>query len=60
MTVPDLFGIETGICAFSEKYFLGRVVPEMSSYKRKVVGGAWGAVTFRRPGLVALNAWRLI
>lgn len=52
MTVPDLFGIETGICAFSEKYFLGRVVPEMSSYKQKVVGGTWGAV-IRRPSLVA-------
>ncbi|MFR1027729.1 MAG: hypothetical protein ACLSE8_15640 [Parasutterella sp.] len=59
MTVPDLFGIETGICAFSEKYFLGRVVPEMSSYKQKGrwrnLGRCYSSSQSRRN-----NAWRLI
>lgn len=52
MTVPELLGEKTGINAFSEKFFMGRVIPEMSSYKQKVVGGTWGAI-IKRPSLVA-------
>lgn len=52
LTVPELNGVKTGINAFSEKMFMGRVIPEVSSYKQKVVGGTWGAI-IKRPSLVA-------
>lgn len=52
MVVPELMGVQTGITAYSEKLFLGRVVPELSSFKQKVVGGTWGSI-IRRPSLVA-------
>lgn len=52
MTIPNVVGMDTGITAYSEQFFLGRVVPELSSFKQKVVGGTWGAV-IRRPSFVA-------
>lgn len=51
MVVPSLLGTQTGITAYSEKMVFGRVVPELSSFKQKAVGGTWGAV-IKRPSLV--------
>lgn len=52
MTVRDLYGDETGFCAFSEKFRMGRLVPELSSFKQKAAAATWGCV-IRRPSLVA-------
>ena len=52
MTVPQVFGEPTAECAFSEKMRMGRIIPELSSYKQKVIGGTWGCVV-RRPFLIA-------
>lgn len=51
MIVPSLLGTQTGITAYSEKMLFGRVVPQLSSFKQKVVGGTWGAV-IKRPSLI--------
>lgn len=37
-------GQETGYCAFSEKLRQHNLVTEMSAYKKKWSGGAWGAI----------------
>lgn len=52
MVVPEFMGVKTGISAYSERLFLGRVIPELSYFKQKAVGGTWGAIT-RRPNMVA-------
>ena len=52
MTVTDLYGEETGLCAFSRAYQLGRLVPELSSFRQKASAGTFGCV-IRRPSLVA-------
>lgn len=50
--VDEIDGEETGYCAFTEKMRAGRVIPELSSYKQKKIGGTWGAI-IRRPLAVA-------
>ena len=52
MTVGDLYGDETGWTAFAEKFRMGRLIPELSSYKQKASAATWGCV-IRRPSLVA-------
>ncbi len=52
MTVRDLYGDETGWTAFAEKFRMGRLIPELSSYKQKASAATWGCV-IRRPSLVA-------
>lgn len=52
MTVPTLMGNDTGNSCYSEKYFVGRTIPKLSSFEQKVMGGTWGTV-IRRPSLVA-------
>lgn len=52
LTVPALFGQATGYMAYSEKMRLGRVIPELSSFKQKAAAGTWGSV-LKRPSLVA-------
>ena len=52
MTVRDLYGDETGWTAFAEKFRMGRLIPELSSYKQKASAATWGCV-IRRPNLVA-------
>ena len=51
MIVPELFASQTAELAYSEKMRLGRVVPEMSAFKQKAVGGTWGAI-IKRPSLI--------
>ena len=51
MIVPELFASQTAELAYSEKMRLSRVVPEMSAFKQKAVGGTWGAI-IKRPSLI--------
>ena len=51
MIVPELFASQTAELAYSEKMRLCRVVPEMSAFKQKAVGGTWGAI-IKRPSLI--------
>ena len=53
MVVPELFGESTADLAYSEKMRMGRLVPELSSFKQKAVGGTWGAI-IRRPSLIKI------
>lgn len=52
LIAPTLDGQDTGFMAFSEKMRAHNLVTEMSSYKKKWSGGAWGAV-IRQPYAVA-------
>ena len=52
MVVPELFGEPTGECAFSERFRMGRLVAETSSFRQKASAATWGCV-IRRPSLVA-------
>lgn len=52
MVVPEVLGIETGNTAYGDKFRLGRLVPELSSFSQKAVGTTWGTI-IRRPSLVA-------
>ena len=52
MVVPELYGDATGECAFSEKFRMGRLVAETSSFRQKASAATWGCV-IRRPSLVA-------
>ena len=47
-----LYGDATGECAFSEKFRMGRLVAETSSFRQKASAATWGCV-IRRPSLVA-------
>ena len=42
--VENVEGQQTGYCAFNEKMRSFRIVPEMSSYKQKVLSGTFGAI----------------
>ena len=52
MIVPNLYGIDTANVAYADKFRAGRVIPEVSQFKQKVVGTSWGAI-IRRPSLIA-------
>lgn len=52
MVIPEVLGIETGNTAYGDKFRLGRLVPELSSFTQKAVGTTWGTI-IRRPSLVA-------
>lgn len=52
MVVPEAMGTETGNTCYSEKYFMGRVIPQLSHYEQKVFGGTWGTV-IKRPSMIA-------
>ena len=52
LIVPELFGIQTAICAYSEKMRMFAPVRQTSSVVQKAIGGTWGAV-ITRPFLIA-------
>ena len=52
LKVDSYEGDDTGYCAFTEKLRAGRVVPDLSSFKQKKIGGSFGCV-IRRPVAVA-------
>lgn len=51
MIVPEVYASSTADLAYSEKMRLGRIIPELSAFKQKAVGGTWGAI-IRRPSLI--------
>lgn len=51
--VPELFAGATAELAYSEKMRFGRVVPKLSSFEQKAVGGTWGAI-IKRPSLIKI------
>ncbi len=52
MIVPELLGTETGNCAFSDKFRMGRLVAHSSHFEQKVAGTTWGAI-IKRPVLIS-------
>ena len=52
MTVTDMYDDDTGFCAFSRAFYLGRLIPKLSSFEQKASAATWGCV-IRRPSLVA-------
>ncbi|NTA27405.1 major capsid family protein [Allorhizobium ampelinum] len=52
LIAPSVEGQDTGYCAFNEKMRAFPVVRAMSSYKKKLVSGVWGAV-IRQPFAIA-------
>lgn len=53
MIVPEVFASPTVELAYSEKMRLGRIVPKLSSFTQKAMGGTWGAV-IKRPSLIKI------
>ena len=53
LIVPEVFASSTAELAYSEKMRMGRIVPEVSAFKQKAVGGTWGAI-IKRPSLIQL------
>ena len=51
MTVINLYDSDTGFCAFSRAFQLGRLIPKLSSFEQKATAGTWGCV-IKRPSLV--------
>lgn len=52
MIAPEVDGQETGFCAFNEKLRVGRLIPDVSSFKQKYAQGTLGAV-IRQPFAIA-------
>ena len=52
LEVPELMGVSTVDCCYSDKYRLGRLVAKTSSYEQKAISTTWGAVV-KRPSLIA-------
>jgi hypothetical protein len=46
--VDEIDGVRSVYCAFTEKLRAGRIVPELSAFRQKKIGGGWGAI-WRRP-----------
>ena len=53
MIVPEVFASPTAELAYSEKMRMGRLIPELSSFQQKAIGGTWGAV-IKRPSLIKI------
>lgn len=52
LIVDEIEGQDTGYCAFNEKQRSFKLIPHMSSYRQKVIGGIWGAI-IRQPFAIA-------
>ena len=52
LEVPELMGVSTVDCCYSDKYRLGRLIAKTSSYEQKAISTTWGAVV-KRPSLIA-------
>ena len=52
IALPELMGVSTVDCCYSDKYRLGRLVVKTSSYEQKAISTTWGAVV-KRPSLIA-------
>lgn len=51
LTVPELAGVPTGECCYTEKFRLSRLVSDVSCYRQKAVGSTWGCV-IKRPMMI--------
>src|SRR5574344_959532 len=47
LEVPELMGVSTVDCCYSDKYRLGRLIAKTSSYEQKAISTTWGAVVKR-------------
>ena len=52
LIVDEIDGVKSVYSAFTEKLRSGRIIPDLSSYRQKKIGGTWGTV-IRRPLAVA-------
>lgn len=52
LKVDEFEGDTTAYAGFTEKLRAGRVIPDLSSFKQKKVGGTWGTI-IRRPIAIA-------
>ena len=50
--LPDVDGVQTTYCAFTEKMRVHPVIPNLSSWAQKKSGGTWGTI-IRRPVCIA-------
>lgn len=55
LTVREVQGQAVGECAYSEKYRLGRLIPETTSFKQKAMSATWGAI-IKQPAFIARMA----
>lgn len=44
LIIHELDGQQTGYCAFNEKLRAHRIIPYMSSWRKKMTSGTWGAI----------------
>lgn len=54
MTARDIIGTPTAQFGFSEKMRMGRVIPELSSFKQKIVGTTYGCILYRPFGVATM------
>lgn len=52
LIAPSIIGVESANTAYGDKFRLGRLIPETSSFKQKAVGTTFGAI-IRRPAAIA-------
>lgn len=52
LIVDEIDGVKSAYSAFTEKLRAGRIIPEMSAYRQKKIGGTWGTI-IRRPLAIA-------
>jgi len=52
LIVESVEGQDAGYCSFNEKMRMHPIIRELSAYKQKVSGGAWGAI-IRMPSLIS-------
>jgi hypothetical protein len=47
MIAPQVNGTPTGLLAFGDKIRLGRVIPDMSSFRQKAVATTYGGIVLQ-------------
>lgn len=52
LIAEEIEGQQTGYCAYNEKMHAQKIIPAMSSFRQKVLGGSWGAI-IRQPFAIA-------
>lgn len=52
LTAPELMGVQTASNVYADKLVLGRLIPDLSSYKQKATSTTFGCIV-RRPSLIA-------
>ena len=52
LIVDEIDGVKSTYSAFTEKLRAGRIIPQLSSFQQKKIGGTWGTI-IRRPLAIA-------